>query len=83
MADDGEESNPSTTTIAPTNERNRNGGCASAGEAPCSLWEATLQDHCTATPMPGMGPDFFDVSLVDGFNVNVKATVRALWLLVF
>lgn len=41
-----------------------NGGCASAGEAPCTLWEATLQDHCTATPMPGMGPDFFDVSLV-------------------
>ena len=43
-----------------------NGGCASAGETPCSLWEATLQDHCTATPQPGMGPDFMDQSLVDG-----------------
>jgi len=31
-----------------------NGGCASAGEAPCSLWEATLQEHCTPTPVAGM-----------------------------
>lgn len=55
--------------------QHRNGGCASAGEAPCTLFEATLQDHCQATPTPGMGPDFFDISLVDGFNVNVKALV--------
>lgn len=31
-----------------------NGGCVSAGEAPCSLWEATLQEHCTQTPVAGM-----------------------------
>ena len=82
-----------------------NGGCASAGEAPCSLWEATLQDHCTATPVAGMvgcdfgggnvvgreqeynglthffpqiqkqGPDFFDTSLVDGYNLPIRAQV--------
>ncbi|KAM3574150.1 hypothetical protein VYU27_003869 [Nannochloropsis oceanica] len=50
-----------------------NGGCVSAGEAPCSLWEATLQDHCTPKPVAGMGPDFFDTSLVDGYNLPIRA----------
>lgn len=30
------------------------GGCTTAGETPCTLWEATLQDHCTPEPVAGM-----------------------------
>jgi hypothetical protein len=51
--------------------RGRDGACTSAGETPCSLFEATLQPHCTYAPYPGLGPNFYDSSLVDGYNIPV------------
>jgi len=27
------------------------GGCTGSGAAPCTLWEATIQDHCTDEPV--------------------------------
>jgi len=42
--------------------------CTSAGDV-SSLFEGTFQHYCPAsgTPAPaGMGPDYYDLSLVDG-----------------
>lgn len=46
------------------------GSCVSAGETPCSLWEATFQGSCRR------GPDFYDTSLVDGYNVPLSVSVH-------
>ena len=46
------------------------GSCVSAGETPCSLWEATFQGACQP------GPDFYDTSLVDGYNIPISVSVH-------
>ena len=52
---------------------NGDGSCVSAGETPCSLWEATFQDKCGTDV--GQGPDFYDNSLVDGFSLPLSIEV--------
>jgi len=42
------------------------GTCLTAGEAPVSLFEATLQGRCSEN---GNWPDFYDSSLVDGYSL--------------
>lgn len=70
-----------TNTTHPLLSHPKTGNCVTNGDLSCTsaasvatLYEATLQGACPkeGQQLPGSGPDFYDLSCVDGYNLPMS-----------